>query len=241
MQWFRSSVIYFSVVVSLLVSAVSQQITITGHIVVDDGESKERGAIDNAGAVVWFEPLASDLEPVWTTNKRYALVQRNHAFEPHVLIVPVGARVQFPNEDPIFHNVFSMFQAKRFDLGLYEGGTSKTILFDKPGISYIFCNIHEQMGAVIIALTAPYYGVSQPDGSVRLDHVPAGRYRLKVWAEGASDEVQEGLAREIVVTSDLNLGDIRIRVTPSVNLTHANKFGHPYDPVLPSYGSHFLK
>jgi hypothetical protein len=94
------------------------------------------------------------------------------------------------------------------------------------------------MGAVIIALTAPYYGVSQRDGSVRLEHVPAGRYRLKLWAEGASDEVLEELARDIVITSDVNLGDIRIRVTPSVNLTHANKFGHSYDAVIPSYGDH---
>jgi hypothetical protein len=239
MQWFRSSALYFAVVVAVLVPAVSQQVTISGHVVIDDGESKKHAAIDNAGAVVWFEPRGVDPQSLWTVDRRYALLQRNHAFEPHLLVVPVGARIQFPNEDPIFHNVFSMFQAKRFDLGLYEGGTSKSILFDKPGISYIFCNIHEQMGAVIIALTAPYYGVSQPDGSVRFDHVPAGRYRLKVWAEGASDEVLEELARDVVVTSDVNLGEIRIRVTPSVNLTHANKFGHSYDAGTPSYGNHF--
>jgi plastocyanin len=190
---------------------------------------------------VWLEPHESDSQFRWTTDKTYALAQRNHAFEPHFLIVPVGAKVQFPNEDPIFHNVFSMFQAKRFDLGLYEGGTSKAILFDKPGISYIFCNIHEQMGAVVIALAAPYYGVSHPDGIVRIVHVPAGRYRLKMWAEGASEEMLEKLARDIVVTGDTNFGDIRMRVTPSINLTHTNKFGNPYDPVLPSYGNHFLK
>lgn len=239
MQWFRSSVLYLAVVVSVLVPAVSQQVTISGHVVIDDGVSKKHGATDNAGAVVWLEPRGSESQSFWTTDRRYALVQRNHAFEPHLLVVPVGARVQFPNEDPIFHNVFSMFQAKRFDLGLYEGGTSKSILFDKPGVSYIFCNIHEQMGAVVIALTAPYYGVSQPDGSVRIDHVPAGRYRLRMWAEGASEATLKELTRDVVLTNDMNFGDIRISVTPSVNLIHTNKFGHPYDPGLPSYGSHF--
>jgi hypothetical protein len=166
-------------------------------------------------------------------------VQRDHAFVPHLLIVPVGARIQFPNEDLIFHNVFSMFQAKRFDLGLYEAGSSKAILFDKPGISYIFCNIHPQMGAVVIVLSAPYYGISSSDGSVKIEHVPPGRYRFKVWAEGASDDTLDSLARDIVVTGDLNFEDIRIRVTPSVDLTHTNKFGHPYDPDPFSYGSHF--
>jgi plastocyanin len=241
MQWFRSAVLHLAVFICVSAPAVSQQLTINGHIVIDDGGTKRNLAADNGGVVVWLESYEREARLRWTTDKRYALAQRNHAFEPHLLIVPVGAKVQFPNEDPIFHNVFSMFQAKRFDLGLYEGGTSKAILFDKPGVSYIFCNIHEQMGAVVIALTAPYYGVSQPDGRVRIDHVPAGVYRLRIWAEGASETTLEELTREVVVTNDVNLGDIRIIVTPSVNLTHANKFGHPYDPVLPSYGSHFLK
>jgi plastocyanin len=239
MQWFRSAVLCFAVFVAVLAPAVSQQLTITGHIVIDDGETKRNPGIDSAGAVVWFEPRESDARLRWTTDKRYTLAQRNHAFEPHLLIVPVGAKVQFPNQDLVFHNVFSMFQAKRFDLGLYEGGTSKAILFDKPGVSYIFCNIHEQMGAVVIALTAPYYGVSQADGSVRIDHVPAGRYRLRIWAEGASEATLEELTRDVVVTNDLNFGDIQISVTPSVNLIHTNKFGHSYDAGTSSYGNHF--
>jgi plastocyanin len=239
MKWFKGSVLYLAVFVSGLTSAVSQQVTITGHLLVDDGQTKEHHVPDHTGAVVRLEPNQSGAGLWWTTDRHYTLAQRNHAFEPHLLVVPVGARVQFPNQDPIFHNVFSMFQAKRFDLGLYEAGSSKAILFDKPGVSYVFCNIHPEMSAVVIVLTAPYYGISRSDGSVKIEHVPAGRYRLKVWAEGASDDTLDSLARDIVVTGDLNFEDIRIRVTPSVNLTHTNKFGHPYDPDLPSYGSHF--
>lgn len=82
-------------------------------------------------------------------------------------------------------------------------------------------------------------GVSQADGSVRIDHVPAGHYRLRIWAEGASEATLNELTRDIVVTSDMNFGDIRVRVTPSVNLIHTNKFGHPYDPVRLLYGGHF--
>jgi plastocyanin len=177
---------------------------------------------------VWFEPREGDARLRCTTDKRYTLAQRNHAFEQHLLIVPVGAKVQFPNQDPVFHNVFSMFQAKRFDLGLYEGGTSKAILFDKPGVSYIFCNIHEQMGAVVIALTAPYYGVSQADGSTLED---IGRRRIR----GNTGKAYAGRHCHQRCES----GRYPDRVTPSVNLTHANKFEHSYDAVIRSYGNHF--
>ena len=68
-----------------------------------------------------------------------------------MLVVPVGSVVAFPNRDPFFHNVFSLFEGKRFDLGLYEAGSTRDVLFDKPGVSYIFCNIHAEMSAVVIA------------------------------------------------------------------------------------------
>jgi hypothetical protein len=80
------------------------------------------------------------------------LVQKNKSFEPHILVIPAGSMVEFPNHDPFFHNVFSLFEGKRFDLGLYEAGTSRMVRFDRPGISYIFCNIHPEMSAVIITL-----------------------------------------------------------------------------------------
>ena len=75
-------------------------------------------------------------------------------------MIPAGGKVEFPNHDPFFHNVFSLFDGKRFDLGLYESGTTHFVQFDKPGISFIFCNIHAQMNAVVIALNTPYYAIS---------------------------------------------------------------------------------
>lgn len=106
------------------------------------------------------------------------LVQRNKSFEPHVLVVPVGSVVEFPNQDPFFHNVFSLFEGKRFDLGLYEAGTTRNVVFDKPGISYIFCNIHSEMSAVVIAVGSPYYGISDQRGRVSIPNVPPAGTRF---------------------------------------------------------------
>ena len=107
------------------------------------------------------------------------LTQRNKSFEPHLLVMPVGSVVEFPNRDPFFHNVFSLFEGKRFDLGLYEAGSTREVTFSKPGISFIFCNIHAEMSAVIIALDTPYYGVSNHHGDVVIPSVPVGHYTLQ--------------------------------------------------------------
>ena len=96
------------------------------------------------------------------TGKTYTLLQKNKRFSPHLLIVPVGSVVHFPNADPFFHNVFSEFEGRRFDLGLYQAGSSKEITFGREGVSYIFCNIHPEMSAVVIALSTPFYSVKGP-------------------------------------------------------------------------------
>jgi plastocyanin len=232
MDWFKCLIVCFMLPVT--VSPALSQLTVVGKIIVEDGQRKS--AADVTGrAVVWLEAIQS-VAPSWPSpHRQYSLAQRDHIFEPHLMIIPVGATVNFPNHDPIFHNVFSMFRGKRFDVGLYEAGESKKVVFDKPGVSYVFCNIHPEMGAVVIALRAPFYGVSDSKGTVKIEHVPAGRYRLRMWAEGASDETLDQLARDMTVTNNTNLGPIRIQVIPSVNLTHPNKFGFPYDPDVRSY------
>src|SRR2546430_5669857 len=121
--------------------------------------------------------------PPAQTSPRTRLVQKNKSFEPHVLVVPVGSLVEFPNRDPFFHNVFSLFEGKRFDLGLYESGTTRSLRFDRPGISYLFCNIHPEMSAVIIALDTPYYASSNAGGQIAIPNVPVGQYMLHVWRE----------------------------------------------------------
>src|SRR5580698_9353878 len=139
---------------------------------------------DASQAVVWLNPVAgATLEtPRQDASKIPQLVQKNKSFQPSLLVIPVGGKVEFPNHDPFFHNVFSLFEGKRFDLGLYEAGTSRTVRFDRPGISYIFCNIHPQMSAVIITLTTPLYAISNADGQITLAGVPYGRYKMHVWS-----------------------------------------------------------
>jgi plastocyanin len=161
------------------------------------------------------------------------LVQRNKSFEPHLMVVPVGSVIQFPNRDPFFHNVFSLFEGKRFDLGLYEAGTSRNVHFDKPGVSYIFCNIHPEMSAVVIALSTPYHATSDGRGKVVIPDVPPGRYRLHLWYEAALPEELNAMTREISVSETTSsLGVLSLRFS-SLAKAHKNKYGQDYEPPSP--------
>jgi hypothetical protein len=180
--------------------------------------------------VVWLSPLKTGV-PTPARQPLYRLVQKDKMFTPHLLVVPTGSLVEFPNQDPFFHNVFSLFNGKRFDLGLYESGTSRSVRFDREGISYIFCNIHPEMGAIVLALNTPYYGISGENGIVTLHNVPAGSYRLNVWSENgqlANLEVPQKIVQ--VSTDAVHLGDITLQATTDALAHHKNKFGEDYEP-----------
>jgi hypothetical protein len=165
-------------------------------------------------------------------------VQKNKSFQPSLLVIPVGGKVEFPNHDPFFHNVFSLFEGKRFDLGLYESGTTRFVQFDKPGVSFIFCNIHEQMSAVVIALTTPYYAISDARGDVSFSNVPPGRYQLQIFHTSVAPDALHALSREITVAAgDASLGTFTLTET-DVTVAHKNKYGRDYDrpdPASPAY------
>ena len=157
-------------------------------------------------------------------------MQKNKEFTPHLLVVPTGSSIDFPNEDPFFHNVFSLFNGKRFDLGLYEAGSHRSVRFDREGVSYIFCNIHPDMGAVIVSLNTPYYAISSRDGSLMLSGVPDGEYTLNLWAEGVSANDLAAAGRRIKVSKgDLALGTVSL--SRSVSMAHKNKFDKDYQPI----------
>lgn len=181
--------------------------------------------------VMWLVPAAPLQEPSPAAGQQ--LIQRNKSFEPHVMVVPVGSVVQFPNRDPFFHNVFSLFEGKRFDLGLYEAGSTRDVRFDKPGVSYIFCNIHSEMSAVVIALQTPFYAISDTRGRLTIPRVPVGRYRLHLWYEAALPEELDAMARDITVSEDTpNLGVLALKVAERPK-THQNKYGQEYEPPTP--------
>ena len=184
----------------------------------------------SADVVVWLTPTPRiAFSP--RTNQQYTLIQKDKQFSPHILVVPTGSSVAFPNLDPFFHNVFSLFNGKRFDLGLYEAHTQRSVLFDREGVSYIFCNIHPEMGAVIIALSTPYYGISSQDGSVAIHGVPPGRYRLHVWAENVPVDRLEALSRTVDTAGPAtDLGTVALDITGNLMTHHQNKFGQPNTP-----------
>jgi len=161
----------------------------------------------------------------------FRLVQKDKMFTPHLLVVPTGTSVEFPNQDPFFHNVFSLFNGKRFDLGLYESGTSRAVHFDREGVSYIFCNIHPEMGAVVFALSTPYFAVSNVGGVVDIHDVPPGSYRLHAWAEAAK-LVHPADAERVVQVGEapVRVGDIELEGVADPMDSHKNKFGDDYHP-----------
>ncbi len=190
---------------------------------------------DASQAVVWLSPVGgANIEPPHQdATKIPQLVQKNKSFQPSLLVIPVGGKVEFPNHDPFFHNVFSLFEGERFDLGLYESGTSRFVQFDKPGISYIFCNIHAEMSAVIIALNTPYYAVSNARGEISIPNVPPGRYQLQVFHTSVPPDNLRTVTREITVASgDSSLGTLTLTES-DLELAHKNKYGRDYDPPNP--------
>ena len=116
-----------------------------------------------------------------TATKQMA--QKDLTFVPTLLPVQVGTRVEFPNLDDTYHNIFSFSPAKRFDLGRYRSDEVPipSVLFDTPGLVTVRCDIHEHMRALILVLDTPYFVISDPEGHYRLSGLPAGRYTLKAW------------------------------------------------------------
>jgi len=213
----------------------TQSLEVTGRIQLT-GTASSR-TVDPSEAVVWLARLGDSTETHTSRSPlRLQLVQKNKSFSPHVLVVSVGAPVEFPNHDPFFHNVFSLFEGKRFDLGLYEAGSSRTVIFDREGISYIFCNIHPEMSAVVVALRTPCYGISDRKGMIAIPNVAPGRYEMHVWDERALPEDLIALTRTLVISESAHsLGVLRLPEQRSVLLSHKNKYGQDYETPTPNW------
>ena len=186
---------------------------------------------DMSEVVVWLIPTDRAVSSPKPPPNRPQLVQHNKGFEPHLLVVPVGSTVDFPNHDPFFHNVFSLFDGKRFDLGLYEAGATNSVKFDRVGVSLLFCNIHPEMSAVVVALNSPYYAISDRSGNISIAEVPDGSYELHVWYERSLPEELKTLTRAVAVSaSSHNLGLLTIAQDSGYSLAHKNKFAQDYAP-----------
>ena len=154
------------------------------------------------GAVVWI-PGSTSPQPM----PRGRVASKGKRFEPRVTAVPVGGTVDFPNLDRIHHNVFSLSERARFDLGLYKNGASQPWTFTKPGLVRVYCNIHPKMAAYVMVVDGRTFAVTGADGLAVLTGVPAGRVPLKAWDERGGEwagvaDVAAGKSTPVVVTLD---------------------------------------
>ncbi len=145
------------------------------------GKIIARGMRESADVVVYIEKIPGKTFPA--PKDPLVLDQLNLTFVPHVLPVLAGTTVAFPNSDEVRHNVFSPSPAKRFNLGTYPRGVSRTVTFDKPGEVALLCNVHAEMSAYVIVLETSYFAVTAKDGSYTIKNVPPGKYILKTWHE----------------------------------------------------------
>ena len=194
-----------------------------------------RSVSDDSNVVVWLEPLDRPTQPavaVASPPLPPQIIQHNKNFQPHILVVKSGTAVQFPNNDPFFHNIFSLFDGERFDLGLYESGSSRTVRFDRPGVSFLFCNIHPEMNAVVVAVDTPYFGLSGRTGLVTMQSVPDGHYEMHVWYERGVPENLKGLDQRVVISaSSRSFGPIHVLDNADFSTEHKNKYGQEYVPA----------
>ncbi len=204
---------------ALVSGAVGWADEIRGRLVLMEkgGRQVARGE-DPTRAVVWFEPAsgAEGGEPV-----AGEIVTRRKDFEPKVLAVPRGSRIEFPNRDPILHNVFSVSPGNTFDLGFVRRGESEAAVFPEPGVVRIFCNVHQDMVAHVVVLDTPWYTRPAEDGTFRLEGVPRGPGRLHVWHERAETRAFE------IDPGDAPL-EARLEITQPRIPPHLNKFGRRY-------------
>ncbi len=182
-----------------------------------------------ANAVVWIEGLRSQASAARASHAE--MKSQGKKFVPRVISVPRAGEVQFPNVDPIYHNVFSVSAANRFDLGLYRSGGSREKRFEEPGLVRVYCNIHPQMVGFVMVVDSDYAAVTGPDGSFRFDGVPPGNWTIRSWhEEGGEGQVP------VTVRARAETPAVALRLDASAfkALPHKNKYGKDYPPAAAS-------
>jgi plastocyanin len=160
--------------------------------------------------IVYIEGTMTNV--TFATPVKDVITQKDAMFHPHVMPVVVGTEVRWPNKDDIFHNVFSISDAKNFDLGLYKDPEIGKVTFDKSGRVDVFCSIHSQMNCVILALENPFFAATDGKGAFRITNIPAGAYKVKAWHERLPGQV-----KEITIPAE---GEVRVDFVVGVlNLT----------------------
>jgi hemoglobin len=171
-----------------------QPMTVGGSDTDDPDRRPAAGTLHGAIAIDGKPPTGLGVVMLWPEKggkkrvpKLRIIEQRNKTFAPHVMAVPVGSTVSFPNFDPIFHNVFSLSKPRPFDLGMYKNGETREVKLDKPGIVRIGCNLHANMSAYLVVVDAPHYVIVNADGTYSFKSLAPGKYRVQAWNEQSGE------------------------------------------------------
>ena len=192
---------------------------VAGRIVILEKDNKP--SPDLGDAVLYLEGAATPASTAKPVTVEIAITDKVYA--PHVVVVPVGSTVRFPNHDPFNHNVFSVSEPNSFDLGLYGRGETKSHTFEQPGLVRIYCNVHPRMVAYVWVMANRYYAQPANDGSFVIDNVAPGRYRLHVWHERIPTEVVKDVTAGSGGDFQIALNARGYRWQP-----HRNKYGRNY-------------
>ncbi len=202
--------------------------TVSGRVELRDSRDPAvRNRADYSGVVVSLKPARGG--PAIAPGKHAVMLQKDKTFTPHVMAVPMGIIVVFPNADPIFHNAFSSYSGQIFDIGLYPPGSTRSVRFAREGVVRVFCNIHSEMSAVIVVVGSPHFAATKRDGSYEISGVPPGDYDLSVFHERAAEPALRALTRRVVVGPDgASLPAMTISEAGFLSIPHKNKYGHDY-------------
>jgi hemoglobin len=196
----------------------------------DDKEKPKRGSLSGTmkidGQEMGGRPGVIMLTPASgkyskRPPRQRVVEQREREFAPHVMAVPVGSTVSFPNFDPVFHNVFSLSPTKAFDLGIYKNGETREVTFEKEGFVRLGCNLHANMAAYLVVVGAPHYVVTDEAGKFRFKSLQPGKYKVRAWTEMSTEPVTQN----IEIKEGENTLELDAKASAAVRDFGTDKFG----------------
>ena len=212
-----ASAFFFAILFCTVASA--HEVTGTVQVLLKDGKVKN----DLSDVVIYLSQDKEAKIPENLLKSQYLITTKNKQFNPRILAIPIGATVNFPNYDSIFHNIFSVSAPNQFDLGLYKGGASKPNTFASSGVVRVFCNVHPQMSATVIVTNTPYYTMADKQGHFSFTEVNNGSYELHAYCEEGQT------ATNLEMNGSPAKVDLKVDASKYKKLPHKNKFGKDYE------------